>query len=160
MTDPFAVFTPTGDTASLHLVREYPTDVADLWNAVSTPERVSRWFARVEGDFALGQEFTLHFDDGTAQFEVLTCEPPERAQVAWKRADGASTVTVQVSANGNGSSRLVLEHTGLPIADAPQYGTGWHWHLATLRAHLADTERDAVTWDELAAHYRDALTPA
>ena len=159
MTDPFAVLTPAGDTAALHLVRDYPTDAADLWDAVSTPERVSRWFARVEGTFGIGNEFTLHFDDGTARFEVLACEPPTQASVAWKRDDGASTVTVTVSATGEGSSRLVLEHTGLPLADAPQYGTGWHWHLATLRAHLDGGDRDAVTWDELAEHYR-SLVPA
>lgn len=158
MTDPFAVLTPTGDTASLHLVRDYPTDAADLWDAVTTPERVSRWFARVEGEFAVGQPFTLHFDDGTAQFDVVSCSPPAQAEVRWKRADGASVVTVQVSSTGEGSSRLVLDHTALPLADAPQYGTGWHWHLAGLRAEVGGAGRDEV-WDELADHYR-ALIPA
>jgi uncharacterized protein YndB with AHSA1/START domain len=157
MTDPYAVLTPAGDTTSLHLVRDYPTDVADLWDAVTTPERVSRWFARVEGTFALDQEFTLHFDDGTARMAVVRCEPPTSASVEWRRDDGASLVTVQVSATGAGSSRLVLEHTGLPAADAPQYGTGWHWHLAGLRALVGGAPRDE-TWDELAAHYGGLAT--
>jgi hypothetical protein len=125
---------------------------------VSTPERVSRWLARVEGAFAVGQEFTLHFDDGTATFDVVSCDPPTAATVRWKGTAGDSLVTVAVSATGAATSRLVLEHSGLPVAQAAGYCTGWHWHLGTLRAQLEDTDRSGPTWDQLAAHYQQVIT--
>ena len=34
--------------------RTYPTYVKDLWQAVTDPERIPRWFARVFGDLRLG----------------------------------------------------------------------------------------------------------
>jgi uncharacterized protein YndB with AHSA1/START domain len=159
MTDAFAVLTPTGDTASVHLIRDFATDAADLWDAVSTPERVSRWFARVEGDFGVGKGFTLHFDDGTADFEIVDCAPPTGAAVRWLKADGSSLVTVAVTPTGKSTSRLVLDHVEVPLAAAAGYATGWHWHLSGLRVQL---EGDAVVrqpWDELAAHYNAVLAP-
>jgi uncharacterized protein YndB with AHSA1/START domain len=159
MTDAFAVLIPTGDTASVQLVRDFSTDAADLWEAVSTPERVSRWFGRVEGGFAVGSPFTLHFDEGTADFEVVTCAPPSGASVRWKRSDGSSLVTVAVASTGTSSSRLVLDHVEVPLADAARYATGWHWHLSGLRVEVEGPAVVRQPWDELAAHY-DALLAA
>ena len=32
----------------------YDTDLADLWSAITEPDRLARWVATVEGDLRLG----------------------------------------------------------------------------------------------------------
>ena len=39
-----------GDTGTVHVEDVYNTDIEDLWGAVTDPERLARWIARVDGD--------------------------------------------------------------------------------------------------------------
>ena len=55
------------------LTRTYDTTVDDLWDAVTSPERLPRWFAPVGGDLKLGGRYKVH---GNAGGEVTACEPP------------------------------------------------------------------------------------
>ena len=32
----------------------YDTDIADLWSAITEPDRLARWIATVEGDLRIG----------------------------------------------------------------------------------------------------------
>src|SRR5262249_48030830 len=38
------------------------TDIDDVWSALTDPERLARWYGRVEGDLRLGGEFRLFVD--------------------------------------------------------------------------------------------------
>src|SRR5262245_19518433 len=40
----------------------YDTDIDDLWEAVTDPARLRRWYGVVEGDLRLGGEFRLSGD--------------------------------------------------------------------------------------------------
>jgi uncharacterized protein YndB with AHSA1/START domain len=42
--------TRTGDDAEATFERVYDTDAADLWAAVTEPDRLARWLAPVDGD--------------------------------------------------------------------------------------------------------------
>ena len=55
-------------------VREYPTTVEDLWEAITVPERIARWFLPVEGDLKLGGRYQLK---GNAGGTITRCEPPQ-----------------------------------------------------------------------------------
>ena len=55
------------------LRRTYPTDPADLWDALTRPERLARWFSPVGGDLRVGGTFQI---ENNAAGEVLACEPP------------------------------------------------------------------------------------
>jgi len=39
----------------------FDTEIDDLWNAVTDPERLARWLGEVEGDLRLGGEFRARF---------------------------------------------------------------------------------------------------
>src|SRR3546814_17147831 len=39
--------------------RAYPTDIDDLWNAITDKARIPRWFAPVEGDLTLGGKYQI-----------------------------------------------------------------------------------------------------
>ena len=136
--------TPSG--CAVRFERDYATDAADLWDAVTSPPRVARWLAEVSGDLRPGGTVHVHFDDGTAAMELLSCEPPARLAVRWRHGDDASSrVTLEVSSRTDGGARLVLVHDELTEQQAPEYAAGWHWHLDALGAALDGVP--APEWD-------------
>lgn len=114
------------------LSQTYPTDVADLWDAVTSAERLPRWFAPVTGELALGGRFQV---EGNAGGTVLECDAPHRYLVSWEIMGGVSQVEVVVEPDGDGA-RLTLTHSGENVRDFyEQFGagaTGVGWDLAFL----------------------------
>ena len=67
--------TRTGDDAEVVVDRVYGTDAADLWETLTDPERLARWFARVDGDLREGGRFTIHFDDDDVpECRITSCD--------------------------------------------------------------------------------------
>lgn len=101
--------------------RVYDTDLEDLWDALTNPERLPRWFLPVEGDFRLGGRYQLK---GNAGGEILECEPPSRLAVSWEMGGGISWVRVDLEAQNEGTL-LTLEHLAhTPPEFWKQYGPG------------------------------------
>lgn len=118
------------------LERSYPAAPADIWDALTDPARLARWFLPVEGDLRAGG--TFHAEGGT-DGEILACAPPERLVVSWGAPD--SVVAVTLVAHGDGTT-LTLEHA-VPAAHVPDaggalyVGPGWDEALVSLALHLA-----------------------
>ena len=55
------------------LEQTYPSPVADVWDAVTDPARIARWFMPVSGELELGGTYQL---EGNANGTILECEPP------------------------------------------------------------------------------------
>lgn len=132
----------------------YADPIADVWDALTTPERLARWFAPVSGDFRLGGRFQI---EGNAEGEVLTCEEPHTLAITWEFNGGVSWVDV-VLAEVDGGTRLTLTHTAPPIPGfwdtygPGAVGIGWDLALLGLALHLPDPERDTraealATWE-------------
>jgi uncharacterized protein YndB with AHSA1/START domain len=142
------------------LSQSYPSPIDDVWEALTTTERISRWFLPVSGDLRLGGRYQL---EGNAGGEVLACEPPSgdaaSFRVSWVFGGGAATfVTVRLATVGGGT-RLELEHVAavdtLPPGMWEQFGPagtgmGWDSGLLGLALHLANPEFrdefDATAW--------------
>ena len=86
--------------------RSYDTTVDDLWDAITTRERLARWFAPVEGDLAFGGRYQIQ---GNAGGSITRCEPPEAFDLTWEFAGGMSWLEVRLMPAG-GKARLTLEH--------------------------------------------------
>ena len=68
-------FEKDGKAASaVTLTRLYDTSVDDLWDAVTSKERIPRWFLPVEGDLQLGGRYQLK---GNAGGTITACTPPD-----------------------------------------------------------------------------------
>ena len=52
--------------------RSYDTHVDDLWNALTTPDRLARWLSSVEGDLKLGGRYQIK---GNASGTITRCDP-------------------------------------------------------------------------------------
>jgi uncharacterized protein YndB with AHSA1/START domain len=123
----------------LHLARTYPTTTADLWDALTSPERIPRWFLPVSGDLREGGSYQL---EGNAGGVVELCEPPHTFRITWVFGEGATSwVTCTVSEDGGGA-RLDLEQLGhVPDEMWQRYGPsatgiGWDMTLNGLGEHL------------------------
>lgn len=137
------------------IAQTYATTVEDLWDAVTNPERLPRWFAPVRGDLELGGRYQV---EGNAGGTIETCEPPRRFSVTWEFGEQTSWVAVTVGPDGDGA-RLELEHSAvLDPTDEEQVtfwetygpgagGVGWDLAFLGLGLHLGS----GATMDPAAA---------
>lgn len=157
------------------LSQEYPSDIDDVWDAVTNTERIPRWFLPVTGDLRLGGRYQF---EGNAGGEILECAPPEDGaahyRVTWEFGGGVTWLAVRLVAIGAESTRLELEHTAAAAAIPPGFweqfgpgatGVGWDGGLLGLALYLANdasvTPDQAAAWavtDEGQAFYRAAAT--
>src|SRR5688500_17763267 len=87
--------------------RTYDTPISDLWDAVTNPERIPRWFSRVSGDLKLGGRYQI---EGNASGEITRCNPPRELALTWEHAGTISWVEVRLEEDAHGGSILQLEH--------------------------------------------------
>ncbi len=137
----------TGGDVEVTFDRVYDTDAGDLWTSVTDPDRLARWFARVDGDLREGGRFTIHFDDDDVpDCRVSTCDAPRGYTWEWSHATHTSLVTVAVEPAADGA-RLRLTHTRLSAISGAGYAAGWDVYLRRLLEFVAGREvRD--TWSE------------
>lgn len=122
--------------------RSYDTTVDDLWDALTTPQRLTRWFLPVEGELALGGRYQLQ---GNAGGTITRCDPPEAFDVTWEFAGATSWVQVRLARDGQ-RARFTLEHIAHRDAIGKEHlekfgpgavGVGWDLALRGLARHLA-----------------------
>jgi uncharacterized protein YndB with AHSA1/START domain len=147
---------PAGTGRSVRLEREYDAPIEDVWDAITSPERISRWFLPISGDFRVGGRYQL---EGNAGGQILACERPHRVKVSWVYGDAdatapnASEVELRLSTVGGGRTRFELEHIAVvPDEMWEQFGpgavgVGWDGGLLGLTLHLrGETVGDPIAW--------------
>ena len=133
--------------------RTYDTTVDDMWDAITNPERIPRWFLPVSGELKLGGRYQL---EGNAGGEVTTCEPPTHLAVTWEFGEAVTWLDVRLSEAPEGGTRLRLEHVA-PVDDLGHWdqfgpgavGIGWDLGLLGLAEYIRTGE--AVTVDPTGA---------
>jgi uncharacterized protein YndB with AHSA1/START domain len=152
---------PDADRLAVHFERRYPATPAEVWSAITEPDRVARWLAPLT--MVAEDRYRLDFgDDHATTGEVLRCDAPHALVVTWDfPGEPTSRVDVEVRPDGDGAL-LVLDHTRLPLDQGAGYGAGWEAHLAGLEALVSDAP--APDWDErfaaLLPAYREAAAAA
>ena len=130
----------------------YRTSVADLWSAVTEPDRLARWLGRVTGDLREQGSYSLVFeeddDSQRASGVVLRCDAPRELVVTWAFPGEPDAGTVRVGLEAvDGGAELTLTHRGLADRLAAGYGAGWQAHLEGLESHVDGPGRDPLPWD-------------
>ena len=121
------------------LTRGYGATVEDLWDAVTSAERIPRWFLPITGVLGSGGRYQL---EGNAGGTITACEPQSHFALTWEFGGDASWVDVRFSDDGAGHARLTLTHTALLSEHWDEYGpgatgVGWELGLMGLALHLA-----------------------
>ena len=143
-----------GEAHTVLMRRTYDADIADVWDAVTSPERIGRWFLPVSGEFKVGGRYQL---EGNAGGEILECTEPTRLRVSWLMGPdpGFSEVQVRLTPEGEGRTVFELEHVAVvPEEFIGQFGpgavgVGWDGMLLGLSMHLAGngiSREEAEAW--------------
>lgn len=119
------------------LARSYATTVEDLWDAVTTAERITRWFLPITGNLEVGGSYQL---EGNAGGRITHCERPSFLALTWEFGGDVSWVEVRLVENGP-RARLVLTHTALLTDHWHEFGpgavgVGWELGLLGMELHL------------------------
>lgn len=132
--------------------RDYPTDPDDLWDAITNPQRIPRWFFPISGDLRLGGNYQL---EGHASGTITNCDKPNKLTFTWEFNGEVSWVELNLHATETGT-HLSLEH----IAHVPQemwdqfgpgaVGVGWDMTLFGLAQHIETqssiSAAEAMAW--------------
>jgi len=124
--------------STVTLTRLYDTGVDDLWDALTSKERLPRWFLPIEGDLRLGGRYQLKGNAGGA---ITACTPPSHFAATWEFGGTTSWIDVTVQAQ-SGKARMTLEHTAIIEDHWNQFGpgavgVGWDLAVMGLGRHLA-----------------------
>jgi uncharacterized protein YndB with AHSA1/START domain len=122
----------------LTISQVYDTDVDDLWDACTNPERIPRWFLPVSGELKVGGKYQL---EGNAGGTVERCDPPKSFAATWEFGGNVSWIEVRLTPEGEGA-RFELEHVAHIDERWDEFGPGavgigWDGALVGLVLHLA-----------------------
>ena len=124
------------------VVRSYDTTVDDLWDAITTPERLARWFLPVTGELKLGGRYQLQ---GNAGGTITRCDRPDALDLTWEFGGGTTWVNIRLTPDG-ARARLTLEHIAPRDGVGEEHlkkfgpgavGIGWDLGLLGLERHVA-----------------------
>src|SRR5215217_2427307 len=124
--------------------RVYDTDAADLWDAVTDPERMKRWFGPVSGELKLGGRFHV---ENNASGTITACEPGRSYAGTWEFGGYTSWIEVTVTPEGE-QARVDIHHIAPhPNPHWTKYGAGaggvgWELGLLGLAEHLKRPQDD------------------
>jgi uncharacterized protein YndB with AHSA1/START domain len=129
------------------LERTYGTNVEDLWDACTNPERIPRWFLPVSGDLQAGGRFQL---EGNAGGTIERCDPPTGLRATWEFGGAISWIELRLTAVNADTTQFELAH--IVRADDTTWarfgpgavGIGWELGLSGLARHLAGEVLDAA----------------
>lgn len=123
------------ETVVVTLTRTYDADAEDVWEALTDPERLARWFSPVSGDLREGGTFSIQ---GNASGDIRRCEKPTWLSLTFGSPD--SIVDLRLSPAGERTT-LELAHS-VPLAMAGSGagalypGPGWDGALLGLGIFL------------------------
>jgi uncharacterized protein YndB with AHSA1/START domain len=133
----------------------YDTDIEDLWDACTQPERLARWIAEVSGDLRVGSLIHATFTSTwTGPGRIDACERPHHLLLTMEpETDDEAQIEAWLETKGN-KTRLVIEERGLPLAQLHFHGAGWQAHLEDLARTLAGKQSAwKARWTELTPAY-------
>lgn len=122
--------------------RRYRAAVDDVWDALTNPERIPRWFLPISGDLRVGGRYQF---DGNAGGVISACRPPRELEATWEMGDQISYLTVTLAADGDDTVLTLFHDADVDPGMAAQFGPGavgigWELGLIGLALHLASGE--------------------
>jgi uncharacterized protein YndB with AHSA1/START domain len=143
-----------GEAKVATISQVYDTDIDDLWDVVTSPERIPRWFLPISGDLKEGGHYQL---EGNAGGTITRCDKPRSYEATWEFGGQVSWIEVRLTPEGDGRTRFELEHVA-HVQDEwwEQFGpgatgVGWDGAFLGLARHLGDPAhaldpKDAEAW--------------
>ncbi|MEU0880341.1 SRPBCC family protein [Lentzea sp. NPDC005914] len=143
--------------------RHYKAGREDVWDAITTPERLVRWFLPISGDLRIGGRYQL---EGNAGGEIVRCDRPSEIGLTWEMGGGVTEVIVRLEPDGD-STVLTLSHSPVPGELIPNaspamwgLGAGWEMGLIALEEFLTGALPEGNAKDWIASASQEDLMAA
>lgn len=133
------------------LRRIYDAPVEKVWDALTDPAQLQKWFLPISGDLREGGNYQF---EGNAGGRILECERPRRVRLEWVFGDMPPSEVTATLSESDGGTTVDLEHVGsaeepsAAVEFALGVGPGWDPALVALGQHLAGQAPDASWWME------------
>jgi uncharacterized protein YndB with AHSA1/START domain len=135
---------PAGQSRTMTIRRTYAAALEDVWDAVTSIERIPRWFLPISGDLRVGGRYQL---EGNAGGTIERCDPPNSFAATWEFGGEVSWIELRLTAVAADQTRFELEHTA--HVDDERWaefgpgalGVGWDLGLTGLGRHIATGEK-------------------
>jgi uncharacterized protein YndB with AHSA1/START domain len=163
-----------GARRTVTVEREYATTTADLWGALTEPDRLARWLGvyTTEGD-----HYRLEMGGGfpAVTGRVIACESPRRIAVLWTfGVEAETTLEAIIAPHGDEHVVLTLTHGRVQAVNASVWGAVWQGVFTHLDSELGGEQElgdrgyageaaDPAAFDAALDEYRRreaALAPA
>jgi uncharacterized protein YndB with AHSA1/START domain len=132
-----------GEVRTVTVSQVYKAELADVWDACTSAERIPRWFLPVSGDLHAGGHYQLQ---GHAGGKIEHCDPPTGFTATWEYGGNVSWIELRLTAV-DGGTRFELIHIA-PDDDAKwaefgpgAVGIGWDSVVMGLGLHLTAPEQ-------------------
>jgi uncharacterized protein YndB with AHSA1/START domain len=119
--------------------RIYNFSRAEVWDAITNPEKLAIWFTDIEMDFVEGGKIMIRFRDAnkTESFgKIIRIKKPEVFEFSWED----ELATWELFEVGKSKCRLVLTYSKLAENYAFSVPAGWHILLDQLGKLLNGNE--------------------
>src|SRR5258705_6782896 len=94
----------------------YDTDIDDLWEACTNPERLARWIAKVSGDLRVGGSIHAVFTSTwTGPGRIDACEKPHHLLLTTEPGTSDEAQIEAWLTEEDSRARLVVQDRGLPL---------------------------------------------
>lgn len=110
---------------AVQFAREYPSSIADVWDAVTAPEELNQWFpSKVEYEPHVGGTVTFTGDPNlpTTHGTVLAFDPPKHFAFQW----GDDELWFALEPINDSTTRFTLTNFLGETDTAARNATGWH----------------------------------
>ena len=118
------------DGYQLVLERLFNKDIDTVWDAITNPEKMSKWFTNVKMDFVEGGKITFIFQDeqqSESYGKILTIQPPKLFEFLWESEDMPSEhARWELFKEAPDKTRLVLTYSRVSEDYAASVAAGWH----------------------------------
>lgn len=152
MTELWGTLLADGPLRTVTLRHEYAAAPAEVWDAVTSPDRIERWLGPVQMN---GDEYILQMwaDVPAVSGKVMECAAPQRLVVSWNfRGEPPSEIEVSIEPTAKGSM-LTFTQSQVEAIEAGSRGAGWQHYLGELAGVLGEPV-EQQDWDSMRASYR------
>lgn len=137
------------------LTREFTAPAADVWAAVTEPDRLARWLGTWTGDPATGHvTFQMLFegdDIPTEDFRIDECEEPRRLAITTTSVDGDDVTHWHLELDlteNDGVTTLTFAQSVPDPTTAHSAGPGWEYYLDRLVTAETGGDPAAIDFDD------------
>lgn len=144
------------------ITQHFQTDISTLWDALTSPKRLTTWYAPVAGDLRVNGWYSIM---GNASGTITACNEPHDFALTWVCGESKSTLAINLaSIDGSSNTKLTLQH----VLDADDHwrmygpgatGVGWDMSLLGLILHIKGLPKPSEE-EWMASHAASEFTVA